>query len=192
MNKAGRIVRGLCGFAVAVSLPVSIVWAEEASKPIPTLLIKGEVLSFDTHDPSATVLTVKDRYGFETPILVSPETKIKRGDQVMGASDVTSGANVEVEYTFDINTAKRHAISVAVVIPQATVASQPAQPQPASAAATVTTHAPAAEMPTMPTPSPAESAPTATPPIVAPSPAPVQPQTNTAATPTSAGQSNTR
>ena len=93
---------------------LSMAGAEEPRKTLPTLLIKGEVVSLDSADPSATLFKVKDRYGFETPIYLTPETKIAKGDQALAVADLTPGTAVEVEYSFDINTAKRHAVRVAV------------------------------------------------------------------------------
>lgn len=88
--------------------------AEEGAKALPTLLIKGEVVSTDTNDPAASLLKVKDRYGFETPIFLTPETKITQDGTDQQASGLAAGTPVEVEYNFDVNTAKRHAVSVKV------------------------------------------------------------------------------
>ncbi|MBI4354323.1 MAG: hypothetical protein HY595_03720, partial [Candidatus Omnitrophica bacterium] len=119
-----------------------IVLAEEGSKTLPTLLIKGEVVSLDTNDPTAALLKVKDRYGFETPIYLSQETKIAKGDQAVNAADLAQGLAVEVEYTFDINTAKRHAVNVKVTSAEA--------PADVAAAAPMAPVAPPAEMPAAP------------------------------------------
>lgn len=114
--------------------------AEEiASKALPTLLIKGEVVSVDANDPAATLLKVKDRYGFETPIFLTSETRVMQGSAAAATSSLSAGAPVEVEYNFDVNTAKRHAVSVklttpgeaAAPAPAATVT--PAAPEPAAA-----------------------------------------------------------
>ena len=105
----GLLVVGLLGAGVPVA-----VMAEEGAKTLPTLLIKGEVVSVDTADAAAPLLKVKDRYGFETPIYLGQTTKVSKGDQALQASDLTQGTAVEVEYNFDINTAKRHAVSVKV------------------------------------------------------------------------------
>lgn len=112
---------------MASLLPVSAFAAEESAKTLPTLLIKGEVVSLDSNDPSAVLLKVKDRYGFETPIFLSQDTKIMQGDSTLAASNLTAGSSVEVEYNFDINTAKRHAVSVKVAAPASTAAA-PATP----------------------------------------------------------------
>ena len=114
---------------------------EEAPKTLPTLIIKGEVVSVDANDPTVTVLKVKDRYGFETPIQLIGDTKIAQGDHALKTSDLTPGSAVEVEYNFDINTAKRHAVRVEVS------QAAPAAAAPAPAAATPATAAPAAEAP---------------------------------------------
>jgi hypothetical protein len=117
--------------AVAVALAVGAVGsagfaAEEATPALPTLLIKGEVVSLDTSDPAAKLLTVKDRYGFETPIYLTQEAHIMKGEQPFDVANLGTGMPVEVEYNFDINTAKRHAVNVKVVVP--------AEPAPAVAA----------------------------------------------------------
>ena len=126
--------------------------AEDAPKALPTLLIKGEVVSVDTNDPAESLLKVKDRYGFETPIYLTGETKIAQGDQAMTASQLGVGTAVEVEYNFDINTAKRHGVRVAL--------SQPAAPQ---ISASVTTPAAVPAPASIPAPI-AEPAATMTPP----------------------------
>ena len=127
-------------------------------KTLPTLLIKGEVVSIDTADPNATLLKVKDRYGFETPIFLAPETKITQGDQTLTAANLATGTAVEVEYNFDVNTAKRHAVSVKLA--------QPATP--AAEVSSAPAAAPAAPMPPAVEPS-IEPAPSQTPAEPAPS-----------------------
>ena len=108
--------------------------AEEAQRTLPTLLIKGEVVSVDASNPQAALLKVKDRYGFETPIYLSSATKIAQGDQTRTAESLAAGTAVEVEYNFDINTAKRHAVNVSVSAPAATTAAALATSTPAAAA----------------------------------------------------------
>ena len=134
------------GLALTVTLALSAsaaMAAEGDAKALPTLLIKGEVISLDTNDPTVTLLKVKDRYGFETPIFVTADTKVTQGDAATALSSVTSGAAVEVEYNFDVNTAKRHAVSVKLAaVPQAA----PAVPAPAASAPTPV-EAPAAMAP---------------------------------------------
>ena len=101
--------------------------AEEMSKALPTLLIKGEVVSVDANDPAATLLKVKDRYGFETPIFLTTDTKVMQGDAATTLASLSAGVPVEVEYNFDVNTAKRHAVSVKLTIPgEATAPPAPA------------------------------------------------------------------
>ena len=108
-------LRGIVlGVVLAGSLPVAIGSAAESTKALPTLLIKGEVVSIDTNDPTANLLKVKDRYGFETPIFLTQETKIAKGDMQVVPANLAAGTPVEVEYNFDVNTAKRHAVSVKV------------------------------------------------------------------------------
>jgi len=147
------------GFALALAggLPASLLTAEEpvAAKVLPTLLIKGEVVSLDTSNPSENLLKVKDRYGFETPIYVTSETKVSQGDAPKDVSGLSAGTAVEVEYNFDVNTAKRHAVSVKL---------------PAAAASAAASEAPAA--PVAPA-APAEPAPAA--PSAAAEPAPSTP-----------------
>ena len=142
MQSIGR--RFVLGMALAGMLPMStLLAAEEGAKVLPTLLIKGEIVSLDTNDPTATLLKVKDRYGFETPIFVTQETKISKGEAAVPVTGLANGTPVEVEYNFDINTAKRHAVSVKVTIP-AQAAAAPAAPAttstaPVSSAASTTT-----------------------------------------------------
>ena len=170
-----------CGMAMAIAaaLPLGrLSAAEEATKALPTLLIKGEVVSLDTNDPTANLLKVKDRYGFETPIFLTPETKVTKGDAAFTVANLTASTMVEVEYNFDINTAKRHAVSVKVSAPptapaaaMATPAAAPAAaPAPAAASAPTTGAAPASSAPAPvappaapqpPTPAAAPSAPPA-------------------------------
>ena len=114
MSSAVRSI--VLGIVLASALPVAGVRAAEmeAVKPLPTLLIKGEIVSVDTSDAAATLIKVKDRYGFETPIFLKAETKITQADAAASITALTSGTNVEVEYNFDVNTAKRHAVSVKI------------------------------------------------------------------------------
>ena len=151
------LVRFALGIALAGGICASSVRAENGTKTLPTLLIKGEVVSVDANDPSATLLKVKDRYGFETPIFVTPETKISQGEAAQTIASLAAGTPVEVEYNFDINTAKRHAVSVKVV------AQAPAAPS----------AAPAAEAPAAP----------ASPMVSAPAAAPASPESAAAAQP---------
>ena len=159
-----RVRRFVLGMALAGMLPMSaLLAAEEGTKVLPTLLIKGEIVSLDTNDPTATLLKVKDRYGFETPIFVTQETKISKGEAAVPVTGLTNGTPVEVEYNFDINTAKRHAVSVKVAIPaQAAAAPSPAATStaPVSSAAP-TTAQPMSVAPATTTPPAAEAAPSA-------------------------------
>ena len=147
------VARWMAVGLVALTTSVPVAGAQEGSKALPTLLIKGEVVSVDTADPAAPLLKVKDRYGFETPIYLGQETKITRADQAATAADLAQGLAVEVEYNFDINTAKRHAVNVKVTAgepPVSAEATAPAAPaaQPAEAPAQTTEEAasaPAAE-----------------------------------------------
>ena len=141
-------LRGIIAVGVlAVGSGAVVSAAEDAPRALPTLLIKGEVVSVDTSDPNASLLKVKDRYGFETPIYLTSTTKIAKGDQAVVATDVQQGAMVEVEYNFDVNTAKRHAVGVKIT-PQAVAAAAAAQPAMAQAQVAVSMQMPpASEMP---------------------------------------------
>ena len=160
-----------CGLALTAALALSAsaaMAAEGEAKALPTLLIKGEVVSLDTNDPTGNLLKVKDRYGFETPIFVTAETKVTQGDAATALSSVTTGSPVEVEYNFDVNTAKRHAVSVKLAAaPQAapaasvlTPAEAPAATAPAAdaaQAATSTAGSQPSAQPAVPAPAPAEA-----------------------------------
>jgi hypothetical protein len=160
------IRRGVLGVAIAVALPMSTLFAaDEGAKVLPTLLIKGEIVSLDANDPTATLLKVKDRYGFETPIFVTQDTKVSKADAAVPVNTLATGTPVEVEYNFDINTAKRHAVSVKVAVPTQAAAAptsptatstSPASPE-ASTTAQPTPQAPAVSTP----PSQEEAAPSA-------------------------------
>lgn len=149
--------RVLLGIALAGGLRIAAVGAEEAAKTLPTLLIKGEVVSLDNTDPAAPLLKVKDRYGFETPIFLTQDTKTTKADAPIANADLAAGTPVEVEYNFDVNTAKRHAVSVKVAQPaEAPVAAAaPAAPEAAAPAAPAAPDASAAPA------APAEAAPAA-------------------------------
>ena len=119
------------GVVLACGVSVSTAAAEEGAKPLPVLLIKGEIVSLDTNDPAVGLLKVKDRYGFETPIYVTPEAKISQGGTPVAITSLSTGTTVDVEYNFDVNPAKRHAVSVKVPTPAAapaTTAQAPAAP----------------------------------------------------------------
>ena len=136
---------------LAAGLPIAGASAEDGIKTLPTLLIKGEVVSLDATDPAANLLKVKDRYGFETPIFLTSETKINKGADTEPASSLTAGTPVEVEYNFDVNTAKRHAVSVKVATPAAEAA-------PATSAAPMAVPGAASDMPAEPMETPAAPA----------------------------------
>ncbi len=182
--------------AMMTAAAAPVVLAEEGSKTLPTLLIKGEVISLDTNDPAVTLLKVKDRYGFETPIYLSQETKIARGEQAVAAADLAQGLAVEVEYNFDINTAKRHAVNVKVTSAEApATATAPTTGQ--SMSGPVAPVAPPAEIPAAPVADTAAPAPEAAQAESAPAQTAEQPASGTtspdAATsaPASAGETTT-
>src|SRR3989338_8424600 len=164
------------GVALAGGVAASSARAEDGIKALPTLLIKGEVVSLDTTDPSAELLKVKDRYGFETPIFLTSETKITQGDAPLGASSLAAGTAVEVEYNFDVNTAKRHAVSVKVPVP----AAEPAAPE-APAAPAAEEPAPAEPVLAEPAPMAEPAAPEAPAAPAAEEPVPVEPESAPAA-----------
>src|SRR3989338_9140761 len=130
------LVRGALGVLLVCGISSTPVFAQEEAKTLPTLLIKGEVVSLDNTDPAAALLKVKDRYGFETPIYLTQETKITQADATVTAASLASGSAVEVEYNFDVNTAKRHAVSVKLAVLAAST--QPTQATEAAAPAAVT------------------------------------------------------
>ena len=144
---------------LAGGLGVSVVCAEEGSKVLPTLLIKGEVVSLDTTDPNATLLKVKDRYGFETPIFLTSETKLTQGEATIQAASLTASSKVEVEYNFDVNTAKRHAVSVKLAAALAAEAAAPAAPSAPGPTASMPAATPAPAMPQQPQAAPEAPAP---------------------------------
>ncbi len=152
------LLRVILGMLLIGGIPMSALRAADEVKTLPTLLIKGEVVSLDASDPAATLLKVKDRYGFETPIYLTTETKISSGESTILAANLAAGTGVEVEYNFDVNTAKRHAVSVKVAVASAPtpVASAPASiPAVAPPVASV----PAVEAPTSkPAPAPSTAA----------------------------------
>ena len=139
-------------WAMAVALVGAVVApgvrAEDAAgvaKPLPTLRIKGKVESVAKDDPAAVLLKVTDRYGFQTPIYVSSDTQIMKGQTAATLDDVKTGDAVEVEYNFDINTAKRHGKKIGIESTE--TASTPAvdmAPVSAAVPATATEAAPAA------------------------------------------------
>ncbi len=150
------VARLVLGIALVGGVSSAALAAEESAKALPTLLIKGEVVSLDSSDSAAALLKVKDRYGFETPIYLESATKIMQGEAVVPATSLSAGTPVEVEYNFDVNTAKRHAVSVkvasalvtpaapAVATPTPVTPAAPAAAAPAEPAAPVMTPAPAA------------------------------------------------
>ena len=140
------------GVALAIgAMGQAVFAAEEGTTVLPTLLIKGEVVSLDASDPAATLLTVKDRYGFETPIYLTQDAHVMKGGEAFDLANLATGTAVEVEYNFDINTAKRHAVNVTVVVPAAAEPAAAAVPAtaavtpPAEAAPAVDAAAPAAQ-----------------------------------------------
>ncbi len=152
-----RIAVGLALLAGVTATPLC---AQEGTKTLPTLLIKGEVVSLDSTDPAATLLKVKDRYGFETPIYIPQDARISQGEVAATASSLTAGTAVEVEYNFDINTAKRHAVTVklAALIPAPATAAAP-EPAAPNVMAPVAMEEPAEAAPAEEmAPEPAESA----------------------------------
>ncbi|HEX9781071.1 MAG TPA: hypothetical protein VGB20_07655 [bacterium] len=133
--------------------------AQEDTRVLPTLLIKGQVVSLDAANPSAVLLRVKDRYGFETPIIINADTRVEQGGAAVGREALADGVQVEVEYNFDVNTAERHAVAVKLaVVESAAAAGAPAEPSaPEAPAMTEPAAEPAPEAMTPPAPAePAE------------------------------------
>ncbi|MBI4003674.1 MAG: hypothetical protein HY353_01515 [Candidatus Omnitrophica bacterium] len=148
-------MKSVSRIAVGVALAVGAVGqaafaAEEGTTALPTLLIKGEVVSLDASDPAGKLLTVKDRYGFETPIYLTQDAHVMKGGETFDLANLGTGMPVEVEYNFDINTAKRHAVNVKVIVPAEAAPAVPAPVEapaasPAEPAAAVDVMAPPAE-----------------------------------------------
>ena len=148
-------MKSVSRIAVGVALAIGVFGrgafaADEGVTALPTLLIKGEVVSLDVSDPAAKLLTVKDRYGFETPIYLTQEANITKGEETFDLANLATGTAVEVEYNFDINTAKRHAVSVKVAVPAAAeqaaaIPAMPAVAAPAEAAPAPDVMAPSVE-----------------------------------------------
>lgn len=130
MQRVMRTVALSVCLASGLSFPLA--QAQETEKPLPTLLIKGEVVSLDTDEQDVTLIGVRDRYGFETPIFLTGETKFLEGDAEVSKDRLEMGAQVAVEYNFDINTAKRYAVLLRLPVPET--------------AAPVVTEVPAAEL----------------------------------------------
>lgn len=107
------VVRIALGVFLASGLATTDLFSDDEVATLPTLLIKGEVVSIDMVD-TATLLKVKDRYGFETPIYLKEDTAITQGETELEKSSIVTGTEVEVEYNFDVNTAKRHAVTVKI------------------------------------------------------------------------------
>jgi hypothetical protein len=125
--KAGRVsllVALVFGLGVAFG-----VGAEGEVRNLPTLLIKGTVESINPDESGALLLKVKDRYGFETPIYLNNDVQVTQADQQRTLADVKPGSAVEVEYNFDVNTAKRQGVVVVIADP---LAGAPAVEQPAA------------------------------------------------------------
>jgi len=181
---AHSFVRWTAAVALVSGSVLPVARAEESQKALPTLLIKGEVVSVDTTDPAAALLKVKDRYGFETPIYLTQDTALRQGEHTLTIADLAGGTPVEVEYNFDINTAKRHAVNVNVSKP-AEAPPAPAAPAeaPAASSAPAQESAPSADT-AAPAPAPSSDAAPAAPAEAAPSAAEEQqPAASPATTP---------
>ena len=134
----------MLGLALVAGVPVSVS-AEDATKSLPTLMIKGEIVSLDNAEASAVLIKVRDRYGFETPIFVNGDSKVQQGDATVATDQIAVGNQVDVEYNFDVNTAKRHAVSVKLNgAKSAAPAAASTEPVPSAPAASTSTDAPAA------------------------------------------------
>ena len=137
---------GIAGIMVLCVGPSFAEEQQQAEKVLPMLLIKGKVISVEAKETGSGLLKIKDRYGFETPIYLGVETAISQSGNPITADQLTVDMNVEVEYNFDVNTAKRHAVAVRVTEVASPMAAPPSpQPQPAPVEAT-----PAPETPITP------------------------------------------
>lgn len=130
------VVRIALGLFLASGLAMADLFSDDGVATLPTLLIKGEVVSVDTVD-TAILLKVKDRYGFETPIYLKEDTVITQGETESDESSIVTGSDVEVEYNFDVNTAKRHAVTVKMPALEPVVDETPALDQSADTSAAI-------------------------------------------------------
>ncbi|MBI3322497.1 MAG: hypothetical protein HYZ94_02335 [Candidatus Omnitrophica bacterium] len=93
-----------------------------ALKPI-TITFSGDLTSVSASADPASV-TVQDRYGVKKEITVPAEAKVAQGTATKALADLKSGDKVTVEYTYDVATGKRTAISITVGEPAAAPAAQ--------------------------------------------------------------------
>lgn len=177
------VIRWIVGLALGGGIVVPALWAEEAPKALPTLLIKGQIVSVDTNDPAAPLIKVKDRYGFETPIYLTKETKIAQGDQTLTVEDLVKHKEpaVTVEYNFNITDAKRTAATVKLE-PAAASSAAAVSASPQASAATATATASTPTPPAIPAAASSEAKPAAAPAASAipAAPAAAAPATSTA------------
>ncbi len=83
-----------------------------ALKPI-TITFSGELTAVSAGATPATV-TVQDRYGVKKEITVPAEAKVTQGTAAKGLADLKAGDKLTVEYTYDVATGQRTAISISV------------------------------------------------------------------------------
>lgn len=84
--------------------------APPALKPI-TITFSGEVASVSASE-TPPMITVQDRYGVKKEISVPAEAKITAGEAAKAIGDMKAGDKVTVEYTYDVATGKRTALSI--------------------------------------------------------------------------------
>ena len=86
--------------------------APPALKPI-TITFSGEVASVSAAE-NPPMITIQDRYGVKKEIAVPSEAKIAAGTASKSLADLKAGDKVAVEYTYDVATGKRSALTINV------------------------------------------------------------------------------
>ena len=94
------------------AMPESAPIVPPALKPI-TITFSGDLTAVSAGSAPATV-TVQDRYGVKKEITVPSEAKVTQGTAAKTLSDLKVGDKLTVEYTYDVATGKRTAISISV------------------------------------------------------------------------------
>ncbi len=93
---------------VAPATPAPV--APPALKPI-TITFSGEVAAVSAAE-APPMITVQDRYGVKKEISVPGEAKITASGASKAIGDMKTGDKVTVEYTYDVATGKRTALSI--------------------------------------------------------------------------------
>lgn len=81
-------------------------------KPI-TITFSGDLSAVSTTD-NPPMITVQDRYGVKKEISVPGEAKVTAGSAAKTVSDLKVGDKLTVEYSYDVATGKRTAISISI------------------------------------------------------------------------------